>query len=63
MPVLSFAVSTSETLMPYIINTGTRLVEEGPLLPEFLRFESEPWTSFYIASEIIRELWKGLEIK
>ena len=44
-------------------NAGTRLIEEGPLLPRFVRFESEPWTSFYIASEIIRELRKGLENK
>ncbi len=61
--VLSLTVNASQTLMPDIINTGTRLIEEGPLLPEFVRFESEPWTSFYIASDIIRELRKGLENK
>ncbi len=38
------------------INTGTMLIEEGALMPESLRFESEPWTSFYMAGEIIREL-------
>ena len=44
-------------------NSGTRLIEEGALLPESLRFESEPWTSFYIAGEIIRESRKALENK
>lgn len=37
------------------INTGTRPTEEKVLMPESLRFESEPWTSFYMAGEIIRE--------
>ena len=41
--------------MQYTINTGTMLIEEGALLPESLRFESEPWTLFYKAGEIIRE--------
>ena len=36
---------------------------EGALLPESVRFESEPWTSFYIAGEIIRESRKALENK
>ncbi len=45
------------------INTGTMLIEEGALLPESLRFESEPWPFFYRAGEIIRELRKGLENK
>jgi len=44
-------------------NAGTRLIEEGALLLESLRFESEPWTSFYIAGEIIRESRKALENK
>ena len=44
-------------------NAGTRLIEEGALLPESLRFESEAWTSFYIAGEIIRESRKALENK
>ncbi len=37
------------------INSGTRPMEEDSLMPESLRFESEPWTSFYMAGEIIRE--------
>jgi len=37
-------------------NPRTRLIEEGALLPESVRSESEPWTSFYMAGEIIREL-------
>jgi len=32
--------------MPDTINAGTRLIEEGALLPESVRSESEPWTSF-----------------
>jgi NifU-like protein involved in Fe-S cluster formation len=38
------------------IHTGTEPTEESALMPESLRFESEPWTSFYMAGEIIREL-------
>jgi hypothetical protein len=49
--------------MANTINAGTRLIEEGTLLPEFLRFESEPWTSFYMAGEMIRELRMTLENK
>jgi hypothetical protein len=45
------------------INTGTMLIEEGALLPEFLRFESEPWTLFYRAGEMIRELREALKNK
>ena len=41
------------------MNTGTMLIEEGGLLSESLRFESEPWTSFYMAGEIIREVRKA----
>ncbi|MFZ0583461.1 MAG: iron-sulfur cluster assembly scaffold protein [Candidatus Acidiferrales bacterium] len=37
------------------INSGTGLIEENALMPESSRFESEPWTSFYMAGEIIRE--------
>jgi hypothetical protein len=40
------------------IKTGTTLIEEGKLMPESLQFESEPWTSFYTAGGIIRELRK-----
>jgi len=32
-------------------------------LPESVRSESEPWTSFYMAGEIIRELRKASENK
>ena len=63
MAVLSVTVNASETLMPETINTGTNLIEEGALLPESVRFESEPWTAFYTAGEIIRELRKALENK
>ena len=45
--------------MAATINTGTMLIEEGALLPESLRFDSEPWTPFYMAGEIVRELRKG----
>ena len=45
------------------INTGIMLIEEGALLPESLRFESEPWTFFYRAGEVIRGLRKALENK
>ncbi len=41
------------------MNTGTMLIEEGALLPESVRLESEPWTPFYMAGEIIRELRKA----
>src|SRR5258707_13680141 len=41
------------------INTGTMLIEEGVLMPEFLRFESEPWTPFYMAGEVIGESRKA----
>jgi hypothetical protein len=45
--------------MPDIIKTESTLVEEDILLiPESLRFENEPWTRFYMAGEIIRELQK-----
>jgi hypothetical protein len=45
------------------IKTGTMLIEEGALMPESLRFESEPWTPFYMAGEIIRECRRRLENK
>ncbi len=50
-------------IMPDTINTRSMVIEEGPLLPKFVRFESEPWTSFHMAGEIIRELRKALENK
>jgi len=40
--VLSFAVNASETLMPDTIKPGTILIKDGTLLPETVRFESEP---------------------
>lgn len=45
------------------INTGTRLIQKGALLPESLRFEIKLWTAFYMAGEIIRELRKAPENK
>ncbi len=45
------------------INTGTMLIGEGTLIPGFLRFESEPWTFFYMAGEMIRKLRKAPENK
>jgi len=59
--VLSATANTEETLMAETINTGTMLIEEGALMPESLRFESEPWTFFYMAGGIIRQLRKALE--
>ena len=47
--------------MAETINTGTMLIEEGALLPKSLRVESEPWTFFYMAGGIIRQLRKALE--
>ena len=44
-------------------NPGTMLIEEGALFPESVPFESEPWTAFYTAGEIIRELRKASENK
>jgi NifU-like protein involved in Fe-S cluster formation len=41
------------------MNTGTMPIEGNALMPESLRFESEPWTSFYRAGEIIRESRKA----
>jgi hypothetical protein len=50
------AKNPAETIMADTINIGTEPTEEKVLMPESLRFESEPWTSFYMAGEIIREL-------
>ena len=38
------------------IKTVGTLVEGDTLMPESLQIENEPWTSFYKAGEIIREL-------
>jgi hypothetical protein len=56
-------VRASETPLADTNNTGTRLIEEAALFPESVRFESEPWTAFYTAGEIIRELRKTSENK
>ncbi len=45
--------------MPGTIETETTLIEEDALIAESLRFESEPWTRFYLAGEIIRALRKA----
>lgn len=39
------------------IKTGTTRIEEGTLMPALLQFE--PWTSFYVAGEIIRKFRKA----
>ena len=59
MAVLSAIENEAETLMADTIKTGTTLIEEGTLLLESLQCESEPWTSFYTAGGIIRELRKA----
>ena len=61
MAVLS--ANAVETLMANTTNAGTRLIEEGALLPKSLRFESEPWTFSYMAGGIIRQLRTALENK
>ena len=38
---------------------GTTLIKEGILMLESLQCESQPWTSFYTAGGIIRELRKA----
>jgi hypothetical protein len=63
MAVLSAPANAVETLMANTTNAGTRLIEEGALLSESARSESEPWTSFYVAGEIIRDLRKAHENK
>jgi hypothetical protein len=61
--VLSAPENAVEMLMPDTINTKTMRIKEGALLPEPVRFESDPWTSLYVAGEIIRELRKAQESK
>ena len=41
------------------IKKATSLIEEGILLLQSLQCESDPWTSFYTAGGIIRELRKA----
>jgi hypothetical protein len=60
---LSAPTNVVETVMANTANAGTGLIEEGALLPESVRSESEPWTSFYMAGEIIRELRKAHDNK
>ncbi len=57
--VVSAIENAAETQMADRIKTGTTLIEEGTLLPESLQCENEPWTSFYTAGGIIRELRKA----
>jgi NifU-like protein len=57
--VLSAIENAAETLMADAIKTRTTLIEEGTLFLESLQFESEPWTCFYSAGGIIRELRKA----
>ena len=61
--VLSATANAEEMLMENTINTGTMLIEEGALFPKSLRLESEPWTFFYMAGGIIRQLRTALENK
>jgi hypothetical protein len=55
----SATVNASEPPMPDTINAETTLIEEDALIAESLRVESEPWTRFYLAGEIIRESRKA----
>jgi hypothetical protein len=59
MAFLSATANAAETLMTDTIKTGTMPIEESALMPGFLRFESEPWTPFYMAGESIRESRKA----
>src|ERR1700746_817984 len=45
--------------MPTTINSGTIMIEGNAFTAERLRFESEPWTRFYMAGEVIRESRKA----
>ena len=56
---MSAPENASETPMADTIKTGITRIEEGALIPESPRFEREPWTSFYMAGESIRELRKA----
>jgi hypothetical protein len=61
--VLGATVRASETPMADTTNKGIRLIDEVTLFPESVRFESEPWTAFYMAGEMIRESRKASENK
>jgi hypothetical protein len=56
---LSATVNANETPMSNTINSGTVLMEGKAFTAELLRFESEPWTRFYMAGEVIRESRKA----
>ena len=56
---LSATVNANETPMSNTINSGTILIEGNAFTAELLRFESEPWTRFYMAGEVIRESRKA----
>jgi len=56
---LSATVNANETPMSNTINSGTILIEGNAFTAEFLRFETEPWTRFYLTGEIIRESRKA----
>jgi hypothetical protein len=56
---LSATVNANDTPMSNTINSGTILIEGNAFTAELLRFESEPWTRFYMAGEVIRESRKA----
>ena len=45
------------------IKTESALIEQSVPWPDSVRFENEPWTSFYLTGEIVREFRKGLKGK
>jgi hypothetical protein len=51
---VSATVNANGTPMSNTINSGTVLIEGNDFTAEFLRFENEPWTPFYMAGEVIR---------
>ena len=57
--ILNASVSAREMPMANTIKTETMQIEQGKFMPESLQFESEPWTPFYMAGEIIRESRKA----
>jgi hypothetical protein len=57
--ILSAIANAIEMPMADTIKTETMQIEEGKFMPESLQFESEPWTCFYTAGGIIRELRKA----
>ena len=56
---LSATVNANDTPMSNTINSGTILIEGNAFTADLLRFESEPWTRFYMAGEVIRESRKA----